>query len=215
MSESGLYYGARVLLVDDHPAVRQGLSLLLDKKGIVVCGQAINREETLQLLAGARPDLVLVDLSLGSESGLDLIRELHADGVMTLVYSMHDDAQHVESAFASGAHGYVTKRDMGASLLEAIGEVLAGRRYVSPVVAKIIADRFISGQPRIQIERLSERELEIFRRAGAGESASEMSDSLAISPRTVESYYARIVEKLGLTGVKAMRRLAIQYFKKI
>jgi DNA-binding NarL/FixJ family response regulator len=205
--------GARIFLVDDHPAVRQGLSLLLNGQGIVVCGEAENSGQTLQRLADAQADLVLVDLSLGSESGLDLICALHARGESILVYSMHDDAQHIESAFAAGAQGYVTKREMVTTLLEAIKAVLSGRRYVSPVAAQILADKLISGQTRVQVDCLSERELEIFKHTGMGHSSAEIAELLNISPRTVESYYARIIEKLGLTGVKTMRRLAIQHAK--
>lgn len=206
--------GARVFLVDDHPAVRQGLSLLLRQEGIVVCGEAESIAETLQLCEEAQPDLVMVDLSLGGESGLGLISELVSRGVVSLVYSMYDDALHVESAFTAGAMGYVTKREMAATLLTAIGAVLAGQRFFSPVIAKIFADKFIAGRPPIPEERLTDRELEIFRRTGDGYSSAEIGEILAISPRTVESYYSRIIEKMGFNGVKTMRRLAIQYCKK-
>lgn len=205
--------GVRIFLVDDHPAVRQGLSLLLHQEGIVVCGEAASREEALRYLEEADPDLVLVDLSLGNENGLDLIREVAPRGVMTLVYSMYDDALHVESAFAAGAVGYVTKRETAATLLAAVREVLSGQRFFSPVIARILADKLISNNPRIPVERLSDREMEVFRRTGEGDTAAEMAELFAISPRTVESYYARIIEKLELSGVKAMRRLAIQYIK--
>lgn len=212
MSESTLR-GTRIFLVDDHPAVRQGLSLLLHQEGIIVCGEAASREEALRYLEETDPDLVLVDLSLGNESGLDLIRDVAPRGVATLVYSMYDDALHVEAAFAAGAVGYVTKREMAATLIAAIREVLAGQRFFSPVIARILADKLISNTPRIPVERLSDREMEVFRRTGEGDTAAEMADLFAISPRTVESYYARIIEKLELRGVKAMRRLAIQYVK--
>lgn len=207
--------GVRIVLVDDHPAVREGLSLLLSQKGIVISGEAENREQTLQAIAVANPDLVLVDLSLGSESGLDLIEELHARNILTLVYSMYDDAHHIESAFTAGARGYVTKREMAVTLLDAIGEILSGRRFISPVVAQVLADKFVSsGFTRVSVELLSERELEVFRRIGEGDTAAQIAKTLAISPRTVESYYARIIEKLDLSGVKDLRRFAIQYPRK-
>ena len=104
MSENGLQ-GARIFLVDDHPAVRQGLSLLLSAAGFFICGEAENMEQTIQNLSDLQPDLVLVDLSLGSESGLVLIRELHGRGENSLVYSMHDDARSIESAFAASQAG--------------------------------------------------------------------------------------------------------------
>jgi DNA-binding NarL/FixJ family response regulator len=179
----------------------------------VVCGEAENREQTLQCLTDLQPDLVLIDLSLGSESGLELIRELNMLGESTLVYSMHDDARSIESAFAAGAKGYVTKRELVSTLLGGIQSVLTGHRYVSPVAAQVLADKMISGQNRVKVDCLSEREQAIFKCAGMGQSTAEIADILSISPRTVESYYARIVEKLGLTGMKAMRRLAIQQGK--
>lgn len=205
--------GARILLVDDHPAVREGLSLLLSQKGIVICGEAENSAQTLQCLTTANPDLVLVDLSLGRESGLGLISELNERGVKSIVYSMHDDAQHIESAFAAGARGYVTKREMATTLLDTIREALSGLRSVSPVAAQILAEKHISGHSRIPLERLSDRELEVFRRIGAGDTATDIALMFGISHRTVESYYARIIEKLGLGGVKELRRLAIQQVK--
>jgi two-component system, NarL family, invasion response regulator UvrY len=212
VSEIGLN-SVRIFLVDDHPAVRQGLSLLLSGEGLVVCGEAASREQTLKQLDASEPGLVLVDLNLGGESGLELIRELHAAGVITLVYSMHDDARSIESAFASGAQGYVTKREMVSTLLEGVRSVLKGQRYVSPAAAQVLAEKLIVGQSRTYVDCLSERELAIFKFSGLGHSTAEIADFLGISPRTVESYYARIVEKLKLTGMKAMRRMAIKYDK--
>jgi two-component system, NarL family, invasion response regulator UvrY len=209
VSENGLNR-VRIFLVDDHPAVRQGLSLLLSGEGLAVCGEAANREQTLRHLDAAEPGLVLVDLNLGGESGLELVRELHAAGVKTLVYSMHDDARSIESAFASGAQGYVTKREMVSTLLEGVRSVLKGQRYVSPAAAQVLAEKLIAGQGRTDVDCLSERELAIFKCSGLGYSTAEIAELMCISPRTVESYYARIVEKLRLDGIKSMRRLAIQ-----
>lgn len=206
--------GTRIFLVDDHPAVRQGLSELLGQEGFIICGVAENMKLTLKCLADAKPDLVLVDLTLKDESGLDLILELHTRGIRSLVYSMHEDVRHIELTFSSGALGYVTKREVLDTLLDAIREVLAGRRYVSPVAARSLADKLISGRSRNPVDLLSERELGVFRRLGEGDSTAEIADRLHISASTVESYYARIIQKMGFSGTRELRRQAIQYTKK-
>jgi DNA-binding NarL/FixJ family response regulator len=206
--------GARIFLVDDHPAIRQGLAVFFRQEGLVVCGEAENMEQTLQTLTNARPDLVLVDLTLKGENGLDLIEKLHSCGVKSIAYSMHDDARHIELAFTSGALGYVTKRELVTTLLDAIAEALAGRRYVSPVAARILADKLISGEPGIPVNRLSEREVMVFRRLGEGDATADIAGRMHISVSTVETYYARIIEKMGFSGKKELRRQAIQYIKK-
>lgn len=205
--------GTRILLVDDHETMRMGLSLLFAKKGIEVCGEAENREQALAQLADAAPDLVLVDLSLGKESGIEVIVELKARGIRNIAYSMHEDAVNIKAAFAAGADGYVTKREMAEVLLEAIGAVICGKRYFSPVAALALAGDVIAASGRIPVETLSERELEIFRKTGEGETAPVIAESLGIAASTVGSYYSRIIDKLGLSGVKELRRHAIQYCK--
>lgn len=212
MSETALQ-GVRVFLVDDHPAVREGLSLLLASKGLVVCGEADCRAVALQSLATTAADVVLVDLSLGDESGIDLIAAVRGSDVKTLVYSMHDDAERVAAALAAGANGYVTKREMAATLLEAIGSVLAGECYVSPVAAEALRQQATTGEGRAMIARLSERELELFRKMGEGHSTADLARHFAISPSTVETYYTRIMEKFGLARTKELRLMAIQFMK--
>lgn len=203
------FHGVRVFLIDDHQAVRQGLSVLLEQKGFAICGEAKNKEQTLRYFEVDSADLALVDLSLRNESGLDLISELRVRGVKTLVYSMHDDARHVEAAFAAGALGYVTKCEMEDTLLNAIEEVLSGRRFVSPLAAEKMLDR----DDRMQTSSLTRRESGIFQRLGEGDSTSEIAERFNISINTVLTYYTRIAEKLGLGGTKELRRQAIKYFK--
>lgn len=131
----------RVFLVDDHPAVREGLRLLLRQAGIDVCGEAADAAGALGAVRDAAPDLVMVDLSLGEESGLPLLRALGgaAPGVPLLVHSMHEDPFHVQQALAAGAAGYVTKREVASLLAHAIGELLEGRQYTSPRAAQALA----------------------------------------------------------------------------
>jgi DNA-binding NarL/FixJ family response regulator len=123
---------ARVFLVDDHPLVRQGLGLVLSQAGFAVCGEAGSIAETLAHRHLPRADLVVVDLSLSDENGLDLIAVLTARGMRVLTYSVHEDAIHVQGAMAAGASAYVTKREVAQYLMDAMAAVLAGRTYVSP-----------------------------------------------------------------------------------
>lgn len=202
--------GVQVFLVDDHPAVREGLSLLLASKGLVVCGEAGSIAEALALLAGVAPAVVLVDLTLGAENGIELIATLRGRSAKILVYSMHDDGERIAAAFGAGADGYVTKREMASTLLLAIATVLAGERYLSPV-AETAQRQAASGAGRLVVERLSERERELFGKMGEGYSTADLAEQFAISASTVETYYGRIREKLNLTGAKELRLAAIRF----
>ncbi len=201
----------RIFVVDDHPAVREGLALLLEQRRIVICGDAADGAQTLARVRSARPDVVLVDLSLQRESGLALIEHLHPLGVKVLVYSMHEDAVHVKRAFAAGANGYVTKREGADILVKAIEEVIAGHRYVSDRARNALIDGAPNGDcPELQCTPLSDREALVLERIGEGDSSDQIARQLHISERTVETYCSRIIEKLRLAGMKELRRYAIQ-----
>ena len=201
----------RILLVEDHPMVRQGVRLLLEQAGLEVCGEAETRAGALALLDPARPDLLLVDLSLGEESGLQLIRALPQGGGAppVLVYSMHEDWLHVHQALQAGAKGYVTKRELGDVLLEAIQAVLAGGPFTSPRAARAIAE----SPAEVNLEgilQLSAQELEIFSLLGSGQGVGDIADAKGVSRKTVESYCGRMQVKLGLKGMKELRQLSKQ-----
>jgi DNA-binding NarL/FixJ family response regulator len=204
----------RILLVDDHPAVREGLALLLAPEGMEVCAEAAGRDEALLRLKTCHPDLAIVDLSLEREDGTTLIADLHQRQVPVLVYSMHNDARHVEGAFAAGALGYVTKREFHGVLVQAIREVAAGREYVSPAAAIALAERAKKPPADDPCRHLSPQEREVYELLGSGEGTYEISAALKISTRTVESYYARILVKLGLNGMYELRHHAINYARK-
>jgi DNA-binding NarL/FixJ family response regulator len=199
----------RVFLVDDHPAMRGGLSLLLRQVGHTVSGEAGSRAELAELLGGSDADVALVDLSLAEESGLDLIGDLSARGIATLIYSMHEDRGNIERAFALGARGYVTKREVADVLLEAIEAVAAGRRYASPGVKESLAGRVLEPDEGATAA-LSQREEQILDRLGGGESSAEIGRALTISAHTVETYYGRMIRKLGFTSMKELRKFAIR-----
>lgn len=203
---------ARVFLIDDHFAMRNGLTLLLAKFGYVVCGEAENREEVLARIESAQAAVALVDLTLGDESGLDLIDALLAHGVAAIIYSMHEDRKTIERAFTCGASGYVTKREVADVLLTALGEVLAGRRYASPRAAISLASRFLVPDEDAETS-LSQREEQIIAMLARAETSDEIAKALHISIHTVKTYYARIMEKLGIDGMKGLRKLAAQKYK--
>jgi DNA-binding NarL/FixJ family response regulator len=192
----------RVLLVEDHPVVRQGQRLLLELEGIDVCGEADSIETALQNAAQSHPDLVVVDLSLGDEDGLDLVGQFAAKEPRPhlLVYSMFEDPVHVDRALQAGASAYVTKRDAAGVLPRAIRECVAGRCYLSPRVEQKRAE---------PSDGLSLQERQVFDLLGEGHATSAIAARLDLSPRTVESYYARIQAKLGLSGMKELRQQAI------
>ena len=180
---------ARVFLVDDHPAMRNGLSLLLAKSGHVVCGEAENRAEVLVRLEGARAEVALVDLTLGEESGLDLIDDLLARDVAVIVYSMHEDRKTIERSFAKGASGYVTKREVTDVLLASLDAVLAGRRYASPRATQSLASRFFTAVENREIP-LSQREEQIIAMIARAETNDEIAKALHLSTHTVKTYYS-------------------------
>ncbi len=201
--------GVRVFLVDDHPVLRNGLSLLLTQSGHAVCGVAGSRAELLAAIDGSRADVALVDLSLAEESGLDLLDDLTARGVPALMYSMHEDSQSIERAFGRGAMGYVTKREVEDVLLAAIAAVATGRRYTSPEVMRTLADRVLASE-HDEEAALSQREEQILLGLGRGETSIEMSQTLNISFHTVETYYGRLLRKLNLSSMKELRKYAIR-----
>jgi len=204
----------RVLLVDDHPAVRQGLALLLAPDGIDVDAEASGRAEALSRARERQPDLAIVDLTLDGEDGTVLIGALRARNIPVLVYSMHKDAWHVEGAFAAGALGYVTKRELHGVLVQAVREVAEGRRFVSPVAAVALVDLATGTAAQGRAGSLSQQEREVYQLLGQGEGTGEIAAALNISARTVESYYARILVKLGLDGMHQLRQHAITNVKK-
>lgn len=198
----------RVVLVDDHLAMRQGLALLLSQEGLQVCGEAANRAETISSVEAGRPDIVLMDISLGEESGLDLIADVVDRDAKVLCYSMFEDAATIRKALHAGALGYVTKREMADCLLAAVASVLAGNRHLSPVAAQSLSAD-CPDQP-VQTPVLSRREQQIVALIGRGLPNMEIAATLNISIKTVEAYCSRIMDKLDLHGMREIRQYAIR-----
>ena len=205
----------RVFLVDDHPLVREWLaSMVALEADLEVCGQAEEAAAALAAVPRARPDLMVVDLSLPRGSGLDLIKNMQAQfpAVRLLVLSMHDEASVAERAFRAGAHGYAVKRESGPKIIDGIRVVLEGKFYASPSLMAQLAGRMFGsaahgrGSPE---DLLSDREIEVFRLRGQGRSPKEIADRLGVSVKTVASYDARIKEKLGLSDAGELMREAV------
>jgi len=205
----------RIFFVDDHPLVREWLaSMVALEPDLEVCGQAEDAAAALETVPRARPDLMVVDLSLPRGSGLDLIKDMRSKfpEVRLLVLSMHDEASVAERAFRAGAHGYAVKRESGPRIIDGIRAVLEGKFYASPSLTAQLAGRLfsgIAGRGGSPEELLSDREMDVFRLRGQGFSAKEIADRLGVSVKTVGSYDARIKEKLALSDAGELMREAV------
>jgi DNA-binding NarL/FixJ family response regulator len=206
-----------ILIVDDHPIVRQGLAQVINQeKDLEVCGQAEDVYEAMQAIARLNPDLVIVDIGLKDTSGMELIKDLKIQhpNLPVLTLSMYDEAVYGERALRAGAKGYVMKQEATENVVTAIRRVLAGEVYVSSGMAAKMVSRFVGGGPRTvgsPADALSDRELEVFRMIGEGFSTREMAEKLHLSIKTVETYRAHIKDKLGLQDANELLRSAIQW----
>lgn len=194
----------RVMIVDDHPVVRLGLRHMMEREGLEVSAELGSIEAALRNPALATVDLVTIDLSLGGEDGLDLVRRLAMDRprLPLLVYSMFEDASHIDRALRAGAKGYLTKGETFETLVGAIRACLAGNRYLSPIAER---NWIQSAEARKALGVLSSQEQEVYALVGHGLNNARIAEELEVSPRTVESYFARIQIKLGLEGMKELR----------
>jgi DNA-binding NarL/FixJ family response regulator len=207
---------SKVFVVDDHPLVREGLANLINQQNdLSVCGEAEDSAGALAGIADKEPNVALIDISLKNESGLELVKDLEERFplVALIVLSMHDEALYAERALRAGAKGYVMKRETGKSVLTAIRRVLAGDVYVSERVVTAMAKRMGSSRKAAAepVERLSDRELEIFRLLGQGRTTSQIADDLHLSLKTVQAYCARAKEKFGVNSLGELLRAAIRW----
>lgn len=194
----------KLVLVDDHPLVREGLRCLLEREyDLEVSAEASSITEAMQALASTHVDAMLVDISLGSESGLDLVARVRAEvgEVPILVISMYEEALYAERVLCAGANGYVAKHEASELILTAVRRILNGGLFLSAQATESILRSLSSrsrGQANLGLKRLSNRELEVFRLVGTGLSSAQIAESLHISTKTVETHRARIKEKLGI-----------------
>jgi DNA-binding NarL/FixJ family response regulator len=208
---------SRILLVEDHRSVLHGYRLMLDAEAdLAVCATATTAAEALSAIEKFRPNLVITDLTLPGRSGLDLIKDLIAidPKVHILVCSMHDETVYAQRALRAGARGYIMKDADGPTYLAAIRCVLGGQIYVSKKMAASVLDAFATPQSRgsnSPLEKLSDRELEVFRLFGSGKTAKEIASQLNLSPKTVSVHRDHVKEKLNFATSAEMIRQAVRY----
>jgi len=205
----------RIVLVDDHPVVRMGLSMLVDAEpDFEVCGHAEDVAGALRVVAEQAPDLVLVDLALRGSSGLDLVKELVRRGQRALVVSMHESPTWAERALAAGARGYVLKSEAGRVVVQAIRKIRAGRVFLSQSIADALLEHRVAGaadSPERRYASLTDRELEVLARIGNGLTTQQIGAALRLSPKTVQTYRERIKRKLALESAAALSREATRW----
>lgn len=207
----------RVLIVDDHPAVREGLVVRISSQpDLEVCGEAADVADTLELLDAARPDVAVIDIQLKTGDGLDLVKRIRArdESIHVLVWSMYPDKLYAKRALKAGALGYINKEHTTGRIVEAIRRVREGKVYLSDDTA----DRLLSqaaGSPRASretpVEALSDRELEVFRLIGEGLSTAKIAQRLHLSRHTIDTHRQRIKEKLGLANASELAQAAIRW----
>jgi DNA-binding NarL/FixJ family response regulator len=206
----------RILIVDDHPMMREGLAQLIDHEpDLAVEAQADSAAEALRCVERALPDLLVVDISLPDKSGLELIKDVHTlhSGLPILVISMHDESLYAERVLRAGGRGYIMKQEGGQRLMQAIRQVLSGRIYVSEKISSRILENLSGHRPDSQspVERLSDREFEVFQMLGQGQPTRDIAKHLHLSIKTVEVHRANMRRKLDLASGSELVRYAIRW----
>jgi len=206
-----------ILIVDDHPITRAGLVHIINHEpDLMVCGEAENAAQALDLLEASRPDLLLVDITLPGKSGLELIKDVKAmhPELPMLVISMHDESLYADRLLRAGARGYITKIEGSEKLVGAVRHVLAGNIYVSDHMSAHILEMFSGGHKiaeRSAIEQLSDREFEVFELLGAGLAAEQIGKRLHLSAKTVDAHRANIKRKLKIKRVSELISYAARW----
>jgi DNA-binding NarL/FixJ family response regulator len=202
----------RILIVDDHPLYRDGLRRFIDSEpDLVCCGEAESSQPGLQAACQLNPDLVIVDLRLQREDGLELLKNLQVrlPTVRTLVLSQKDESVYAQPALRAGAAGYIMKEEATKELLQAIRAVLRGQIYLSSRLSVLVLNKLLSGQSGDLItDKLSDRELQVFQFLGSGLSTQETAEQLHLSGKTVETYRENIKRKLGLPDAQSLVKAA-------
>ena len=208
---------AQILIVDDHPMTRAGLTHLINHQADTeVCGEAEDAARALDLLATSQPDLIMIDITLPGKSGLELIKDVKAirPDLAILVISMHDESLYADRVLRAGARGYITKHEGGDKLIGAIRHVLNGKIYVSESMSAHILEIFSgaqSGADRSSIQNLSDREFEVFQALGEGLSSQEIAKKLHLSAKTVDAHRANIKAKLKINTTAELISFAARW----
>lgn len=211
----------RVVVVDDHPMVREMLAHLIGQEpDMMVCGEADNIRDGMKIILESEPNIVVVDITLKGSSGLELIKDLKARelDVPVLVLSMHDEALYAERAFRAGASGYITKGEASEDIMIAIRKVLAGEVYASPAfTSQLLKNLKDTGKPKSGsiLNQLTDRELEVFHLIGQGRTTQEIAMTLNLGSKTVDTYRTRIKDKLGLKNAAELHHRAVHWVKEL
>jgi DNA-binding NarL/FixJ family response regulator len=209
----------RVLVVDDHPIIREGLGYLIDNEpDLMMCGAAADAYKALEAIPALKPDVVIVDISLKNGDGIGLIKDIKVryGKLPILVLSMHDESVYAERALRAGAKGYVMKHESIEKVLEGIRRVRADQIYVSEGMTARLLRKLVNGQHEVVVpamERLSDRELQVFGLIGQGFGTREISEKLHVSVKTVESHREHIKDKLRLRNASDLLQHAIQWMR--
>jgi DNA-binding NarL/FixJ family response regulator len=206
-----------VFVVDDHPIVRQGLTLLINQESdLTVCGEAEEMYSALSAILAVRPDILIVDISLNGPDGLELLKNIRINSprLPVLILSMHDESIYAERALRAGANGYIMKQEATEKVLVALRRILSGEIYVSEKIANSMLQHYVRGaNPSVHssVSELTDRELEVFRLIGEGHGTRQIAEALHLSVKTVESYQAHIKEKLSLRSARELVQHAIEW----
>lgn len=206
----------RILIVDDHPSVREGLALRISlESDLEVCGEADSEDQALALVKQTGPDLVLVDISLKSGHGIELIKRISSldPAIKMLVISGFQESLYAERAFRAGALGYLNKQESNEKMIEAIRTVIAGERFLGPEISRRLINQALgaSDKTKSPIEGLTDRELEIFRMIGEGLKNSAIAERLFLSTHTIDTHRENIKRKLGVSTASELSRAAVQW----
>jgi DNA-binding NarL/FixJ family response regulator len=207
----------RIFIVDDHPMMRQGLAQLIGAESdLIICGEADNAERALESIGALKPDLVLADISLPGKNGLELIKDFRAfwPGLPVLVISMHDESLYAERVLRAGGRGYIMKQEGGKKLMHAIRRVLDGKIYVSEKISADILEIFSgrrAGEESSPVEKLTDREFEVFQFLGQGKGTRGIAEKLHLSVKTVEVHRANMKAKLKLNSSPELIRFAVRW----
>jgi DNA-binding NarL/FixJ family response regulator len=209
---------AKVLIVDDHPAVREALSIRIGRApDLKVCGEAADTADALHLVEDLKPDVAVVDIALKTGNGIDLIKRIKArdDHVRILVWSMYSESLYAERALRAGAMGYITKQEATDQIIEALRRVIAGKVYLSTAMTDRLLNYAVGEAPKrvadSPLDALSDRELEVLRSIGQGQKTGEIAAQLHLSIKTIETYRDRIRHKLELKDGMDLARFAMQW----
>ncbi len=211
---------ANILIVEDHPVFRFGLRELINQeKDLIVCGEAENIPDAHKALRQKTPDLVIVDISLQNRIGLDLIKDITREypSLPVLVLSMHDESLYAERSLHAGAKGYIRKQEASEIIVPAIRDVLSGKTYFSREFTEKLINRFAGnpGSPeKTPMQRLTDRELEVFKLFGEGHTTKQIAENLHLSVKTIGTYRERIKEKLDLQSANELIKYAALWIKK-